>query len=67
MGEDEKEIKKFFTSRLIDFFESETVYHVEGNGEALLIFNKLKLARTDETMRLIVYTKKMAEQILSKS
>jgi MFS superfamily sulfate permease-like transporter len=65
MGADEEGIAKFFTPELIEFFESEQVYHVESNGEALLIFNKLKLARTDETMNLIVFAEKLAMQISS--
>lgn len=65
MGEDEAGVKQFFTPKLIRFFESEQVYHIESNGDALLIFNKLKLARTDETMQFIVFSKKLTEQMIN--
>ncbi len=59
MGESEEEIKSFFTPELISFFEKEQVHHIECNGEALLIFNKLKLARMDETTKLLEFAKKL--------
>ena len=63
MGEEEAEIRAFFSPELIRFFENEQVRHIESNGEALLIFNKLKLARTDETLKVIEFSKKLAEKI----
>lgn len=60
MGKDEEEIRTFFNQELIQFFENNQIYHLESNGEALLIFDKLKLARTDETTALITYGKKLA-------
>ncbi|MEL0226390.1 MAG: hypothetical protein VW912_06950, partial [Flavobacteriaceae bacterium] len=60
-GRDEAEIRAFFTDELIRFFESRQIYHIESNGEALILFNKIKLARTDETMALIDYTKDLAK------
>ncbi len=53
MGEDEESIRKFFTPGLIQFFETEGVQHIECNGEALLVFIKMKLARTDEIEKVI--------------
>ena len=64
MGENEKEIRSFFTPKLIGFFEKEQVLHIESNGEALLIFNKLKLARTDETLKIIDFSKRLTDKIL---
>lgn len=64
MGENEEEIRAFFRPTLIEFFENEPVQHIESNGEALLIFNKLKLARTDETMRLIDFSRRLTLKIL---
>ncbi|MFT4663788.1 MAG: MFS superfamily sulfate permease-like transporter [Polaribacter sp.] len=63
MGENEAEIRNFFTKELMDFFESEQVHHIESNGEALLIFNKMKLARTDETLRFIKFSEQLAGKI----
>lgn len=59
-GTNEAEIRSFFTKELIHFFETKQIYHLESNGEALLIFDKIKLARTDETIALINYSKALA-------
>lgn len=67
MGINEEEIKSFFTDEVIRFFESQQVFHIESNGEALLIFEKVKLARTDEAIQLIDYGKQLAHLILQKS
>ena len=59
-GTNEAEIRSFFSKELIHFFENKQIYHLESNGEALLIFDKIKLARTDETIALINYSKALA-------
>ena len=66
MGNDESEIRSFFTDDVIHFFENHQRYHLESNGEALIIFDKIKLARTDETMVLIDYGKELAALLESK-
>lgn len=60
MGNNEAEIRSFFTNEIIRFFENHHIYHLESNGEALLIFNKIKLARTDETLEFIDYGEELA-------
>ncbi len=55
MGNEESEIRSFFTPEIIEFFENQQIYHLESNGEALVIFDKIKLARTDETIAFIDY------------
>ena len=60
MGNKESEIRSFFTDDVIRFFENHQIYHLESNGEALVIFNKIKLARTDETIAFIEYAKELA-------
>tara|TARA_A200000113_G_scaffold17211_2_gene15229 strand:+ start:3385 stop:5604 length:2220 start_codon:yes stop_codon:yes gene_type:complete len=59
-GKDEPKIRAFFNDELIQFFENHQIYHIESNGDAIIIFNKIKLARTDETIALINYTKELA-------
>ena len=59
-GTNEAEIRSFFTKELIHFFENKQIYHLESNGEALLIFDKIKIARTDETIALINYSKALS-------
>jgi MFS superfamily sulfate permease-like transporter len=60
LGNKEAEIQSFFTSEIIHFFESHQIYRVESNGEALIIFDKIKLARTDETIAFIEYGEQLA-------
>ena len=60
MGNKESEIRSFFTQEMIRFFEDHQIYHIESNGEALFIFDKIKLARTDETIAFIDYAKELA-------
>ena len=55
MGNNEDELQSFFTPEVVQFFEEHQISHIESNGESLLIFNKLKLARTDETIAFIDY------------
>lgn len=67
MGNSEAEIRSFFTDEIIRFFENHHIFHLESNGEALLIFNKIKLARTDETLVFIDYGKKLATLLDAKT
>ncbi|MFK7935251.1 MAG: hypothetical protein AB8G22_17190, partial [Saprospiraceae bacterium] len=59
MGNQESEIRSFFTPEIIRFFENHQIYHLESNGEALIIFDKIKLARTDETIAFIDYGREL--------
>lgn len=60
-GKEESEIRAFFTDERIRFFENHQIYHIESNGDSLILFDKIKLARTDETIALIEYTKDLAK------
>lgn len=60
LGSDEDRIRSFFTDKFVRFMEGNHIYHLESNGEALLIFDKVKLARTDETIALIEYGEQLA-------
>lgn len=66
IGSNESEIRNFFTKDVIRFFENNQMYHVESNGEALFIFDKIKLARTDETIAFIDYGKELATLLKGK-
>lgn len=65
MGNNESEIRSFFTDEVIRFFENHQIYHLESNGEALIIYDKIKLARTDETVAFIDYGKELVRLINS--
>jgi hypothetical protein len=55
-GEDQDAIKKFFTDDLIRFLEQNEIHHIESNGEALMIFNYLHIARTDEVPNMLTFS-----------
>ncbi len=67
MGPDEEEIRSFFTNEIIQFFENHQIYHIESNGESMVIFDKIKLARTDETISFIDYGKELASLLHKKT
>ena len=67
MGNSETEIRSFFTDEIIRFFENHQIYHLESNGEALFIFDKIKLARTDETIAFIDYAEELATLLSGKT
>ena len=67
MGPDEAEIRSFFTDEIIQFFENHQIYHIESNGESIVFFDKIKLARTDETISFIDYGKKLASLFQGKT
>lgn len=66
LGSDEAEIRRFFTKDIIKFFEKNQLYRIESNGSDLLIFNKTKLARTDETVSFIDFGKKLTTLLNNK-
>ena len=67
MGDNESEIRSFFTDDIIRFFENNHIYHLESNGEALIIFDKIKLARTDETTAFIKYGEELSTLLNTKT
>jgi MFS superfamily sulfate permease-like transporter len=54
-GENETEIRAFFTDDLIRFLEENEIHHIESNGEALMIFKYIHVARTDEVKNMLVF------------
>ena len=54
-GEDEQGIRQFFTDELLDFLANHEVHHIESNGEALMIFKYLHIARTDEVQNMLTF------------
>ncbi|MGB1169121.1 MAG: SulP family inorganic anion transporter [Flavobacteriaceae bacterium] len=67
MGNNEEEIRSFFTDEIIRFFENHQIYHIESNGESMVIFDKIKLARTDETISFIDYGKELVSLLHKKT
>jgi len=65
-GDKTKEIQNFFDNKLVRFFESNSYYHVESNGNGLLIFNKERVASIKEIKQLLDFGIRLETQILQK-
>jgi hypothetical protein len=63
-GENTEEIRRFFSSTMVRFFESNSYYHVESDGEGLLIFNKERVASIKEIKQLLDFGIRLEAQIL---
>ncbi len=66
LGENSKEIQDFFTDDLVIFFESNPYYHVESDGNSLLVFRPDRIAGIKEVKALIDFGKRL-HQILQKT
>jgi MFS superfamily sulfate permease-like transporter len=63
VGENQEIIKTFFNDDLIHFFESNPYFHIESNGNSLLIFSKQRLASTKEIKALLDFGKRLKSVI----
>ncbi|SDR73501.1 Sulfate permease, MFS superfamily [Formosa sp. Hel1_31_208] len=63
VGENIDDIKTFFNDELIHFFESNPYYHIESNGNSLLIFSRQRLASTKEIKALLDFGKRLKSVI----
>lgn len=64
-GEDEEAIRAFFTDNLISFLEQNEIHHIESNGEALMIFKYLHIARTDEVQNMLTFSRNLLGHMTS--
>ncbi len=62
-GEDEEAIRAFFTHDLIEFLEENETHHIESNGEALMIFKYLHIARTDEVQNMLTFSRNLLKHM----
>jgi len=64
-GEDEDEdaIRSFFNDDLIRFLEQNEIHHIESNGEALMIFTYLHIARTDEVPSMLEFSSNLLKNM----
>ena len=63
LGENVVEIGAFFNDEITHFFESNPYFHVESNGDALLIFGKERLASVKEIKALFDFGKRLKDVI----
>ena len=66
LGDDEIAVKKFFNDELVHFFESNPYFHIESNGNSLLIFDKERLASIREIKGLLDFGRRL-QRILNKN
>ena len=59
-GTDVDGIMHFFDDELIEFFQSNKAFHLESNGEALLIFEKERLGILREIKQLVSFASRLA-------
>ncbi len=59
-GKDEAAIKEFFTPKLMKCLLRHDIYHIESNGNALLIFRNLKVAKTEEIQSMLKFSDELA-------
>ncbi len=64
LGEDPEKIRLFFTNELVLFFESNPYYHIECNGNTLLLMRKERLASIKEIKALLDYGTRL-EKVIS--
>ena len=64
-GKDRKEIKKWFTSEIIFFFESHSYFHVESNENILLIKGRNRLSSIEEIKKMLAFGTELT-QLLNK-
>ena len=55
-GENEEAIRIFFTDDLIRFLDENEIHHIESNGEALMIFKYVHIARTEEVQNMLTFS-----------
>jgi hypothetical protein len=63
-GKDEDAIRQLFTPELLSFFESEEIYHIECNGNALIIFKSLRIANTGEIKNMVRFTEDLVKHLV---
>jgi hypothetical protein len=63
MGQEEDEVRKFFSPSLLEFLEKSQVQHIESNGEALMIFKYLHIAPADDVCDMVSFSKELLDHM----
>lgn len=66
LGDDESAIKSFFNKDLVQFFESNPYYHIESNGNSILLYSKERLASNKEVKAMLNFGKRL-QVVIQKS
>lgn len=62
-GTDKEGLKKFFDEEMIEFLLKRDIYHIESNGNSLLIFRSLRVARTEDIEQMIRFSEEFIARI----
>jgi len=62
-GENASALRDFFSTGMIQYLKSKDVYHIESNGNSLLIFRSLRVARTEDIEQMISFSKNFVKLI----
>jgi MFS superfamily sulfate permease-like transporter len=62
-GSDEEAIRKLFTPYLINFLETEEIYHIECNGNAIIIFKSLRISNTGEIKNMVRFSEDLIKHL----
>ena len=62
-GPDEESIRKFFSPKLVRFFEKGDIYHLESNGQEILIFRHLRLINAREVEKMVRYSESLVHKL----
>ena len=65
-GDDRKAIRSLFSSDLISFFESQPTYHVESNGNSVLIKGVDRLASIEEIKKMMAFAEGLGDALTEK-
>ncbi len=64
MGKDEDALKEFFTVNLVRFLEQEDIYHIESNGQALLVFRSLHVSKSQNIEQMVRFSGELVRCII---
>lgn len=62
-GPEEQKIRNFFTDKLIEFLERKEIYHIESNGDSIIIFRHLRLASAGEVKQMVAFSEAFLQLI----
>ncbi|WP_372370238.1 SulP family inorganic anion transporter [Candidatus Uabimicrobium sp. HlEnr_7] len=62
-GINSEEIHSFFTKEIVEFFESQEIYHLESNGQDLLVFKYLRVASPKSIEDMVLYSDRFVHLI----
>ena len=62
-GANENDIRELFSPNLISFLESEEVYHVECNGDALIIFKSLRISNMGAIKNMVRFSEELVKHL----